>query len=92
MSLAMIAALSWAFAMLTTSPSPLPIAAGNQMMVCENLCFSSDVKLARRHTTHILGDLPRVLASAVARVTSHWQDMGKRIDAYQQTEVVMLPL
>ena len=29
------------------------IAAGNQMMVCENLCFSSDVKLARRHTTHI---------------------------------------
>ena len=63
------------------------IAAGNQMMVCENLCFSSDVKLARRHTTHILGDLPRVLASAVARVTSHWQDMGKRIGAYQQTEV-----
>lgn len=59
---------------------------GNRMMVCENLCFSSDVKLARRHTTHIMRDLPRVLADAVSRVTSHWIDMGKRIEAYQQAE------
>ena len=63
------------------------VAVGNQMMVCDNLCFSSDVKLARRHTTHILGDLPRVLSSAVARVTSHWQDMGNRIESYKETEV-----
>lgn len=63
------------------------VAVGNQMMVCENLCFSSDIKLARRHTTNILSDLPRVLSSAVARVTSHWQDMGTRIDAYKDTEV-----
>ena len=63
------------------------IAVGNQMMVCENLCFSSDIKLARRHTTNILADLPRVLSSAVARVTSHWQDMGKRIQSYKETEV-----
>ena len=60
---------------------------GNQMMVCENLCFSSDVKLARRHTANIVRDLPRVLSSAVSRVISHWSDMGKRIDAYQATEV-----
>ena len=56
-------------------------------MVCENLCFSSDVKLARRHTTNILSDLPRVLSSAVAKVKDHWSDMGKRIKSYQQTEV-----
>lgn len=60
---------------------------GNRMMVCENLCFSSDIKLARRHTTNILNDLPRILADAVGRVVSHWHDMGKRIDAYQQTEI-----
>ena len=60
---------------------------GNQMMVCENLCFSSDVKLARRHTTNILRDLPMVLSNAISRVVSHWADMGKRIDAYKQTEV-----
>ncbi len=60
---------------------------GNQMMVCENLCFSSDVKLARRHTKNIVADLPRVLSSAISRVVSHWSDMGKRIDAYKGIEI-----
>ena len=60
---------------------------GNQMMVCENLCFSSDVKLARRHTKNIVADLPRVLSSAISRVVSHWSDMGKRIDAYKGVEI-----
>jgi len=63
------------------------ICIGNQMLVCDNLCFSSDIKLARRHTTRILEDLPRVLATAVSRVTSHWTDMGNRILAYQNTGI-----
>lgn len=60
---------------------------GNRMMVCENLCFASDVKLARRHTVNILRDLPRVLSDAVGRVVSHWNDMGQRIVRYQETEI-----
>ena len=60
---------------------------GNQMMVCENLCFSSDIKLARRHTVNILRDLNTVLASAIGRVASHWTDMGKRIESYKSTEL-----
>lgn len=63
------------------------ICIGNQMIVCDNLCFSSDIKLARKHTPRILDDLPRVLASAVSRVTSHWTDMNQRILAYQGTEI-----
>lgn len=63
------------------------ICIGNQMIVCDNLCFSSDIKLARRHTANILTDLPRVLASAVSRVTAHWTDMGCRINAYKETEI-----
>lgn len=60
---------------------------GNRMIVCQNLCFSSDVKLARRHTVNILTDLPRVLADAVGRVVSHWNDMTLRIGRYQETEI-----
>lgn len=60
---------------------------GNRMLVCENLCFSSDVKLARRHTTNIIADLPRVLSDAVARVVSHWNDMENRISLYKETEI-----
>lgn len=63
------------------------ICIGNQMLVCENLCFASDIKLARRHTINILADLPRVLADAVGRVVSHWNDMGKRIEAYKALEL-----
>jgi hypothetical protein len=63
------------------------VCVGNRMLVCENLCFSSDIKLARRHTTNIMADLPRVLSDAVARVVSHWNDMGKRIELYKQTEI-----
>ena len=60
---------------------------GNQMMVCENLCFSSDVKLARKHTKHIVGDLSRLLSDAISTVVDHWSDMGDRIKAYKATEV-----
>ena len=63
------------------------VCVGNRMMVCENLCFSSDIKLARRHTTNIIADLPRVLSDAVARVVCHWADMGKRIELYKEMEI-----
>lgn len=63
------------------------ICLGNSMIVCENLCFSSDIKLARKHTSRILEDLPRVIAKAIGRATSHWNDMGQRINAYQNTEI-----
>jgi len=63
------------------------ICVGNRMIVCENLCFSSDIKLARRHTTNILRDIPRVLAEAIGRLLSHWTDMETRISRYQNTEI-----
>lgn len=60
---------------------------GTSMMVCENLAFSSNIKLARRHTTNIFADLPRVLAEAVSRVTTHWVNTTNRIEAYKQAEI-----
>jgi hypothetical protein len=63
------------------------ICIGNRMIVCENLCFSSDVKLARRHTVNIIRDIPRVLSEAIGRLLSHWTDMETRISRYQNTEI-----
>ena len=60
---------------------------GTSMLVCDNLHFSANIKLARRHTTNILADLPRVLADAVGRCVSQWNDMGARIKSYQETEI-----
>jgi len=63
------------------------ICIGNRMLVCENLCFSSDIKLARRHTINIMADLPRILSDAVGRCVSHWNDMGRRIESYKSVEL-----
>jgi hypothetical protein len=60
---------------------------GNQMMVCENLCFSSEVKLGRKHTKFIERDLPSVIAKAVARLSQNWLNMEERIKAYESTTV-----
>jgi hypothetical protein len=63
------------------------ICLGNRMMVCENLSFMSDVKLSRSHTTHIMRDLPRVIADAVSRVVASWSEMEDRIQNYKETEI-----
>ena len=60
---------------------------GNLMMVCDNLCFSSDVKLARKHTKNILADLPRVLAEVVGGLLPHWTAMEDRIARYSEIEL-----
>ena len=60
---------------------------GNSMLVCDNMCFSSDVKLARRHTVNILRDLDGMLAKAIGRIVSSWHDMGERIMAYKDSEI-----
>ena len=64
---------------------------GNRMIVCENLCFSSDVKLARRHTVNIIRDIPRVLSEGIGRLLSHWTDMQTRIERYAVTQEFKAP-
>jgi len=47
---------------------PAGITAGASVFVCDNLSFSGEVKLARKHTTHITRDLPRLVQSAVGKL------------------------
>lgn len=62
------------------------LAIGNSMMVCENLCFSSDIKLSRKHTANILKDLPLLFQKAIGKVQETWENQGKRIESYKSTE------
>lgn len=61
-------------------------AIGSSMMVCENLCFSSDITLSRKHTGSILTDLPVVMNKAIHSIQETWDTEGKRIEAYKNTE------
>lgn len=62
---------------------PAAICIGNRMMVCENLCFSSEEKLTRRHTKNIMRDLRGVITAAISRLMKAWNDMEQRITAYE---------
>jgi hypothetical protein len=48
---------------------PAAIALGNSVFACDNLAFSAEVTIARRHTRFIERDLPRVVHTAVGRLS-----------------------
>lgn len=66
---------------------PAIVGAGSRVFVCDNLAFSAEIQIARRHTTHIFRDLPALVARAIGLLASKWIDQDKRFDAYKQTEI-----
>ena len=63
---------------------PAGIAVGAGVFVCDNLSFSGEVNLARRHTRFIRRDLPRVIATAVGRISDLRHSQDERFAAYRQ--------
>ena len=64
---------------------PAALALGSRVFVCDNLSFSGEVKLSRKHTTHIWRDLPCLVERAVARLADLRNLQSRRIDAYKAT-------
>jgi hypothetical protein len=64
---------------------PASIALGSGVFVCDNLAFSAEVTIARRHTRFIERDLPRVVHTAVARLSDMRGQQDERIQAYKDT-------
>jgi hypothetical protein len=66
---------------------PASIALGSSVLVCDNLAFSAEVTIARRHTRFIERDLPRVVHTAVGRLADMRGQQDQRIEVYQHTEI-----
>ncbi len=66
---------------------PAGIVAGTQVLVCDNLSFAGEISLARKHTSNILRDLPRLAWEAVSRLRGFWQKQDQRIEAYANTRL-----
>jgi len=62
------------------------VAVGSSMLVCENLCFSSDITLSRKHTRNIFSELPSIMNKAIQSIQQTWDNEGKRIETYKNTE------
>lgn len=63
---------------------PAGITAGAQVFVCDNLSFSGEVKLTRKHTRHISRDLPAIVQTAVGRLMDRWHHQDRRIATYKE--------
>ena len=66
---------------------PAAIGLGSGVFVCDNLAFSADVRITRKHTRFIERDLPRVITTAVGRLTEMRKCQDERIAAYKQTDL-----
>ncbi|MCB1098572.1 MAG: DUF932 domain-containing protein [Verrucomicrobiae bacterium] len=66
---------------------PAALAMGSQVFVCDNLSFNGEVVLARRHTTHIMRDLPQLTTRAVGRLRNLANDTATRSTRYKQCDL-----
>lgn len=62
---------------------PAGLVAGSQVFVCDNLAFSGQVSLHRKHTRLILGELDRLVGDAIRGVEDLWSQEERRIAAYK---------
>lgn len=65
------------------------IALGSSVFVCDNLAFSGEVKLARKHTRHILRDLPVLMGRAFERLGKVRENQSRRIEAYKEARLAL---
>jgi hypothetical protein len=66
---------------------PAGVTAGAQVFVCDNLSFSGEVKLARKHTRFIDRDFPLLVERAIGLLVTKWHDQSVRFEAYKQSEI-----
>lgn len=60
------------------------IVAGSAVLVCDNLCFSGEIQIARKHTPRIMDELPHLAYEAVSGLRRHWHKHDQRVDAYTE--------
>lgn len=63
------------------------LALGTRVFVCDNLAFTGDVTISRKHTRWILRDLPRLMTDAVNQIVAERRTMEDRVAAYRASEL-----
>lgn len=62
---------------------PASRALGQRVFVCDNLAFSAEVTLKRKHTTYIMRDLPALVSRAISQLSTQRGRVAHRVDAYK---------
>jgi hypothetical protein len=65
---------------------PAGLVMGANVFCCDNLSFSGEVRLARKHTAYVERDLPQLVDRAVGRLGDLRHSQEQRFRAYKTTE------
>ena len=63
------------------------LVAGSCVFVCDNLAFSGEVSISRKHTVHILEDLPGLVGNALGRLLLMFRSQDLRVERYRATRL-----
>jgi hypothetical protein len=66
---------------------PASLVLGASVFVCDNLSFSGEVKLSRKHTSRIEADLPQLVNRAIGLLGGLRRTQEERFGAYRKTEL-----
>jgi len=65
----------------------LGLSLGSRVFVCDNLAFSGEVRVARKHTAQIARDLPRLVSGAVGLLGDLRRTQESRFARYKEVEI-----
>jgi Domain of unknown function (DUF932) len=66
---------------------PAGLVVGASVFVCDNLSFSGEIKLARKHTVFINRDLPQLIRAALGQLGTQRDTQDRRFAGYKATEL-----
>jgi len=66
---------------------PAGLSVGAHVFVCDNMSFSGEIVIARKHTRWIGRDLPQLIATAVGKIGDARRGQDMRFAAYKQYEL-----
>ena len=80
---------AWVLGLRNSHDKSLPagLVAGSQVFVCDNLAFSGEVQVSRKHTVNILRDLPSLIDSAVRRLLGQFHEQDRRVELYKASKL-----
>jgi len=66
---------------------PAGLVAGSRVFCCDNLAFSGEVKISRKHTKYAYRDLRHLTARAVGQLGDRFRGLDLRVEAYKAEPV-----
>jgi hypothetical protein len=66
---------------------PAAISFGSHVFVCDNLAFSGEQVISRKHTPNIMFDLPGLIKAAVSQTKAMQHLQEQRFEFYQRTTI-----